>query len=200
MKKLIPSDANLIPPEAECVFRGEIFDVYQWQQEMFDGHYTTYENLRRADTVITIGIVDNKVVVIKDSQPHKGTTIGFPGGRVDEIDSSILAAAQREMREETGYEFASWRLVEVIKPLAKMEYFIYIYLAIDLVKENDRIMDAGGEKIELQLCDYPEALDRMRGLYHSAIEYIFLENIGSLENLLGMPEFTGIEVDIPVKR
>ncbi len=38
-----------IPPNAKRVFKGIIFDVYQWQQKMFDGSKETFEMLKRAN-------------------------------------------------------------------------------------------------------------------------------------------------------
>jgi ADP-ribose pyrophosphatase len=200
MKKLIPADANLIPSSAVRVFEGELFDVYQWQQEMFDGSLRTYENLRRADTAIVIGIVDEKIVIIKDTQPHKGTRYVFPGGRVDSnLDDSTLAAAQREIREETGYEFDTWKLVLVEKPESKLEHFVYMYVATNPISLSRQTLDAGGEKIEVQLASYDEALEMMSGKLGEPTEHAFLEKARSLEGLLQLPEFNGVEVDIPAK-
>ena len=50
---------KIIPDEAEKVFNGVLFDVYQWQQEMYDGSYATFERLRRADTAAVICITDD---------------------------------------------------------------------------------------------------------------------------------------------
>ncbi len=44
-KRTLPKNAILIPDHATCVFRGMLFDVYQWQQEMFDGSIETFEML-----------------------------------------------------------------------------------------------------------------------------------------------------------
>lgn len=33
-ERILPANAKLIPPEAECVFQGEIYDVYQWSQKL----------------------------------------------------------------------------------------------------------------------------------------------------------------------
>ena len=68
MKKVIPSDAVLVPNQAERVFKGMIFDVYQWPQKFFDGTEGTFEMLKRPDTVSVICVVDDKILVIDDEQ------------------------------------------------------------------------------------------------------------------------------------
>jgi ADP-ribose pyrophosphatase len=71
MKQIIPDDASLIPDHAECVFKGVIFDVYQWQQELYDGTATTFERIRRPDTVEVIGVTDHKILIVNDEQPMR---------------------------------------------------------------------------------------------------------------------------------
>ncbi len=82
MKKVIRTNASLIPETAERVFEGQVFDVYQWPQKMFDGSTATFEMAKRCETVTVIGVAQNKILVINDEQPHKGLQINFPGGRV----------------------------------------------------------------------------------------------------------------------
>lgn len=200
MKKRIPEDANLIPATAERVFEGMLFDVYQWQQEMFDGSSQMYENLRRPDSVAVIGIVDEKILIVKDSQPHKGTHVGFPGGRVDaELDVSTLDAARREMREETGYQFSEWKLIDVLKPESKIEFFVYVYVAFGDYTKSTQQVDVGGEEIAVELLEYSDAVSKLRSRRQIFAETLTLENAGSIEGLLSIPEFTGEEVDIPSK-
>lgn len=50
-----------IPINARRVFKGIIFDVYQWEQKMFDGNFKTFEMLKRPNTVEIIAIRDNKI-------------------------------------------------------------------------------------------------------------------------------------------
>ncbi len=47
-----PASKQPMPDHARRVFRGEVFDVYQWEQEMFDGSKAVFEKLIRQDTVI----------------------------------------------------------------------------------------------------------------------------------------------------
>ncbi len=195
MKKVIPADSTLVPDQAERVFQGMIFDVYQWPQKLFDGSSHTFEMLKRPDTVTVICVVDDKILVIEDEQPHMGTRQSFPGGRVDDSDNTIEAAARREVQEETGYSFTSWRLVGVWQPYHKMEWFVYVWLAWDMIDRQAPQLDPG-EKITVQGLDFAtvKSLSLQRAGYLGESGAIF-EALESLQQLLNLPEFTGLSVD-----
>ncbi len=195
MQKIIPADSVLVPDAADRVFEGKIFDVYQWPQEMFDGSSHTFEMLKRPDTVSVICVVDDKILVIDDEQPHHGSRKSFPGGRVDESDTSIKAAAQREVLEETGYSFKNWRLVRVSQPYRKMEWFVHVWLAWDVAGKQDSNLDAG-EKITLHNLAFNELKELVINRTGYLGESISLfENTENLDQLLSLPKFMGHTVD-----
>lgn len=71
-----------IPPHAVRVFKGVIFDVYQWEQMLYDGSTTTFECLKRPDTVIVIPLAGEMVYYAEQAQP--GQPLSCPcsvGGR-----------------------------------------------------------------------------------------------------------------------
>lgn len=191
MKKIIPADAVLIPDQAKLAFEGMIFDVYQWQQELFDGSSHTFEMLKRTDTVTAICLVDDKIVVISDEQPHLGARESFPGGRVDKTDETIQVAAEREIREETGYSFKNWRLIKVWQPYRKIEWFVYVWLAWEVIDQQPPEVDPGEkivvEKLDIETCQQKVSA-RVGYLGESADLFAQAKTI---EGLLELPEFEG---------
>ncbi len=195
MKKIIPEDNVLVPDQAECVFRGKIFDVYQWPQELFDGSQQTFEMLKRTDTVTVIGVVEDKIIIIDDEQPHFGGRKSFPGGRVDETDETVLGAAKREMLEETGYSFDNWRLIEVRQPYRKIEWFVYVYLASKPAGQQAPHLD-GGEKIASSNISFSELKELiLSGTGYLSESRTVVKSLNNLEELLAVPAYSGPEVE-----
>jgi 8-oxo-dGTP pyrophosphatase MutT (NUDIX family) len=196
MRKVIPQNAILIPDDAERVFTGEIFDVYQWPQQMYDGSFATFEMLKRDDTAGAICIMgDGKIIVLNENQPHSNPRVNFPAGHVDPEDETTLVAAQREVREETGYSFKNWRLIKVWQPYGKIEDFIYLYLAWDVESKAEPI-DMPGEKITLNFLSFEEVKQKVQAREGYLGEDIdIFEKVNSVDELLALPEFEGKIVD-----
>lgn len=161
MRLYTPPRVKMVPPQATRVFKGVIYDTYQWEQELFDGSKTTFEMLKRPDTVRILAIVDDKIVIIKQEQPHVGLFIDIPGGFHDKEGETELDAAKRELKEETGVECKNWKLIEAVQAHNKIEQFNYLFLAFDAVDGNTlesrkQKLDIG-ERVEVTYLSLEEA-------------------------------------------
>ena len=151
------TNRNPIPLNAKRVFKGVIFEVWQWEQKMFDGSVQTFERLKRPNSTQVIPVVGDKILIQTEEQPNtKQPFSSIPGGRCDE-EENPLEAAKRELLEETGYTSKDWSLWQECDPVGKIEWTIFTYIARDcILKETPRI-DAG-EKISTRLVDFEELL------------------------------------------
>lgn len=147
-----------MPADAKRVFKGILFDVYQWEQELFDGTHATFEKLHRNDSAVVIPILPNgKLLLAEDEQPGRETVITFPGGQ-GEIGESGESMARRELLEETGYEADELILWRVSQPSSKIEWAIYTFIARGLRKVGEPELDAG-ERITLREVSLDELID-----------------------------------------
>jgi ADP-ribose pyrophosphatase len=143
-----PESSQPIPQNAKLVFKGIIFDVYQWEQEMYDGTKAIFEKLKRPDTVVVFMVLpDGKIILTEQEQPGKSPFVGAVGGRVEEGED-ILSAAKREMLEESGYEAEEFILWDAVHPTSKIDWVVYTFIAKGVKKNSEPKLDAG-EKIKL---------------------------------------------------
>ena len=153
-----PKSKQPIPDNAKKVFGGVLFDVYQWEQELFDGTKTLFEKQKRPDTVVVFPVLDDgKIILTEQEQPGNEPFIGATGGRVDEGED-ILEAAKRELLEESGYKASEFILWDAQHPTSKIDWVVYTFIAKGLKKVADMNLDAG-EKINLKLVDLDEFIE-----------------------------------------
>ncbi|MEA2092854.1 MAG: NUDIX hydrolase [Patescibacteria group bacterium] len=153
-----PPSKQPIPNHAKKVFSGIMFDVYQWEQKLFDGTKTTFEKLKRPDTAVIFPVTDEgKIILTEQEQPGKKPFIGAAGGRIDEGED-VLEAAKRELLEETGYKASKYILWNSCQPISKIDWAVYIFIAKGIKKVSDLNLDAG-EKITLKEVSIDEFIE-----------------------------------------
>lgn len=146
-----------IPKHAKRIFKGRIFDIYQWKQKMFDGSFEVFEKIRRPDSVIIIATQKGKLVCLRQKQPNTGWFMCTPSGRMDVPGESPKNAALRELLEETGMipgKLIPWKK-EVLK--GKIISTIHFFIARDCVKISAQKLDPG-EKIQVKLLSFEQYL------------------------------------------
>lgn len=99
-----------------------MFDVYQWQQELYDGSTVTFERLVGNDIAKVIPVLaDGRVLIIDDEQPARPVLTKFPGGYVDPGETPE-GTAKRELLEETGYSVETLTPLIDVAPWNKVDY------------------------------------------------------------------------------
>ncbi|HOY46028.1 MAG TPA: NUDIX hydrolase [Candidatus Dojkabacteria bacterium] len=153
-----PKPIRSIPTNAKEVYKGKIFTLYQWQQEMFDGSTSTFEMLKRPDTVMIIPVTeDNRIILTRQEQPGHHFT-GLAGGRLDR-NETIIEAAQRELLEETGLKASTFELLNSFQPAGeKIDWFVFTLIARNCKKVQDQNLDSG-EKVEIIEVDFEEFIE-----------------------------------------
>lgn len=145
-----------IPDSAKKVFNGEIFEVYQWEQKMYDGSTHTFEALRRPDTIQIIPTSGDAIYLSHEEQPNKPLSFTFLGGRQEESEVPLVVA-QRELLEEAGLESMDWELIKTYESEGKIQWNTHLFVARNCQKVAEPKLDAG-EKIEVVPVKWEEFL------------------------------------------
>ena len=95
----------------------------QWQQNLFDGTTTTFETIRRPDTVLILPVSGSEVILAEETQPGRPTVLKALGGRINPGESPEDAAA-RELLEEAGYRSENLRLWDAWQPAIKLDWAV----------------------------------------------------------------------------
>jgi 8-oxo-dGTP pyrophosphatase MutT (NUDIX family) len=150
--------------------------------------------LESVDWVNVVAITaDQKVVVVR--QFRFGTsaiTTEVPGGMVD-AGENPLAAAMRELREETGYASDNWHYLGAVEPNpAFMDNLCHHYLAYPAEKTQD--LDLGdGEDIVVALVTLAELrMDVRQGALRHALALSALSRVFDLWERPELPPHKGI--------
>jgi ADP-ribose pyrophosphatase len=146
-----------VPKNAKRVFKGVIFDVYQWPQKMYDGSMATFEILKRPDTVLIIPTIGDKILIHRQKQPRMDWFYSVPAGRMDKKGESAKQAALRELLEETGLRPKRIKLWKKYITPGKIVHTVHIFIAQDCEKVAKMAPD-GGEKIHNKMVTFDQFL------------------------------------------
>ncbi|MBI2437150.1 MAG: NUDIX domain-containing protein [Candidatus Magasanikbacteria bacterium] len=146
-----------IQKHAKKVFTGVIFDVYQWEQEMYDGSTATFERLKRPDTIQIICTEGNKIIIAEEEQPGKPRGNTLIGGRQEQEEEPIICA-KRELLEETGMVSDDIELFKTYEPYNKIDWKVHVFIAKNCKKIAEQNLDPG-EKITVKKVSFDKFVD-----------------------------------------
>lgn len=149
-----------IPAHAKKVFSGVLFDTYQWQQEMYDGSFSTFEMLHGKPTVDLIATIGDKIITLEQAQPGRASYLSLVSGKIEE-GQTPLETAEAELIQETGCTSSNIRLFKEFLGSSKIAIHEYVFIANDCQKITEQNLD-GGEKIEVKLLSFDDFLQLCR--------------------------------------
>ena len=121
----------------ESVFDGALLHVRKDEVTLPDGKTAVREYFTHPGAVALVPMTEDGCVILERQfrYPVGRIVTEIPAGKLDSPDEDRLAAAKRELKEETGYEAESWAKIGDYTPAAAYsDEVISLYLARDLIK------------------------------------------------------------------
>jgi 8-oxo-dGTP pyrophosphatase MutT (NUDIX family) len=138
-------------------YEGRNFSVWRYTCDV-GGRTVKRDIIERSDGVVIVAIDEaNNVLMLREYCAGSNSFIlSLPGGSIDATDTDIESAANRELREETGY--AAQRLVKLHYAWSHPSTSnrrSHVFLALDLI---DSPLPASGEILEVHRTPLAQAI------------------------------------------
>ena len=133
-----------------------------------------YYVLTYPDWVHVVALTLGGGIVMVEQYRHGAGAIclELPGGAVDAGDADLLAAARRELREETGFTAAAWKHVSSLyaNPAIQTNR-VHTVLATGCTREGEPELEAGEEGLTVRVLPVAEVRAGLRtGLLNQAMQ------------------------------
>ncbi|MEZ6014295.1 MAG: NUDIX hydrolase [Planctomycetota bacterium] len=145
----------------EALHHGRVFDVARARVELPSGLEQRYDVVLHAGAAAVAAVTDDgRLICVRQYRiPAGDWLIEVPAGRL-EPGEDPLAAAQRELEEETGYRAAHWTLMRRFFPAVGFcTEVMYLYLATGLTEVGaDKLAADDDEELDLVFATPAELL------------------------------------------
>ena len=180
-------DGTEIPPvvASRRVFDGKMIGVRVDTLRAADGASYEREVVEYGQAVVLVPVdAEGRLLLVRQYRHPAGAwLLELPAGGVDGTDASFEAAAQRELREETGHRGTLTRIGGMYLAPGYSEEYQHIFAATDLVEDP---LDADDdEDLVLERVDVGDALARVdqgeiRDAKSIAALLMYLRHVGRL--------------------
>lgn len=143
---------------SERIYDGAILNMRRDTVTVKNGKTATRDIVEHNGAVAMVVLTDGNEIILERQYRHamRDVMLEIPAGKIDKGETDPVAAARRELREETGYAAESIRYIGKIFPsVAYSEEGLYLYLCTGLT-EGETEMDED-EDIEIVRIPFDEA-------------------------------------------
>lgn len=147
----------------QLIFSGHLIDVEVQTVLTPAGNQATREVVHHAPAVAILAITDNGKILLEKQwrAPIKEVTLEIPAGKVDDRDKGdLLAAAKRELNEETGLEARTFEKINATaSSVGFSDEIITLFIAKGLTPVKHALPKDRDEELSLEAVSLKEAVE-----------------------------------------
>ena len=143
----------------KTIFKGKIFSIHTRPVTLPNGKKVMFEYCQRPASVSILAFNEkNELLMIKEHRHEYKKNIWFlPAGKMDQRGDTPKKAAQRELREETGYAAKTLKLIHKKSPSNTLQWDIYTFAAKNLFRSP--LPRDPGERITEHFVPFKKAIE-----------------------------------------
>ncbi|WEK55624.1 MAG: NUDIX hydrolase [Candidatus Cohnella colombiensis] len=128
--------------DSEQIFQGRVISLQVDTVSLPNGESATREIVRHPGAVAVLALVDNKMLVVEQfRKPLEKLQVEIPAGKLDQGEEPVAAAA-RELEEETGYRAKSLQHLSSFSTSPGFaDEIIHLYFTNDVTKGDIHLDD-----------------------------------------------------------
>lgn len=148
-----------LAPNAVKVFEWKFFEIYNREQELYDGTTRIFEKCVRYPSAWAFAIQDDKILIAYQQQPHKKDPYYGHLGWMLGKDEDPLEWIKREFLEETWMIAEEYEFYKYYEFPGVLEWSKYFYILRGVKKIQEQQLDQWSEIITVKAVTFDEYID-----------------------------------------
>jgi len=142
---------------------------WRWARRGFKSHVLLKQPVIATVDAVLLNEARTRVVLIRRGRPPFEGFWAFPGGRIEPTDTTLLAAVQREVREETHLQHLQWQQVHAVGTNTRDPRGFTVSVIFTATVPSESLLKSGDDAVEIRWFDVSDLKTVELAFDHRAI-------------------------------